>query len=337
MKVPVATPGTFHHCVSRIWDAEFLLGEEEKDYLVKLMWEYEEFCGVNVLTYCIMSDHFHVLLEVPARPPEGLSDQEVITRLRRLPGINRADVIEQQLAEMRQRGDTEAAEALKQQVGERMFDLSSFIGQVKQRFSMWYNPAHKRLGTLWEQRFKSVLVEGTGLALGVMAAYVDLNPVRAGLVDDPKDYRWCGYGDAMSGGAKARKGLRMIMAGALGEAVTFQAAVAGYQEWLFGSKTRDGGEASAARRVQPGISAAEAAEWEKEKRRLPIADYLRMRVRYFSDGVALGSREFVEGVFAAYRDRFSTKRKNGARHLRLVDSEELYALRDLQVRLFGKP
>jgi exodeoxyribonuclease V beta subunit len=40
-----------------------------------------------------------------------------------------------------------------------------------------------------------------------MAAYIDLNPVRAGLVKDPKDYRWCGYAEALSGSRRAQRGL----------------------------------------------------------------------------------------------------------------------------------
>ena len=337
MKVPVASPGTFHHCVSRIADGDFILGDGEKDYLVKLMREYERFCGVNVLTYCMMSDHFHVLLEVPARPQGTLGDQELIAKLRKIPGQNGAELIEQQLAELRQRGDTQAAEALKKRVGERMFDLSEFMKPVKQRFTTWYNPAHGRVGTLWDQRFKSILVEGTGLALGVVAGYVDLNPVRAGLVSDPKDYRWCGYGEALSGGAKAKEGIRRMMTGALGEAVTFKEAAAEYRELMFGPKSEGGSEPAEGRLAPHPRSAAELAELEKARTRLPLAEFLRVRVRYFSDGAAVGSQEFVNRVFAAYRDRFGRKRKDGARRMRLVDSEELYALRALRTKAFGKP
>ena len=76
---------------------------------------------------------------------------------------------------------------------------------------------HQRTGALWESRFKSVLVE-EGIASRTMAAYIDLNPVRAGMVEDPALYRWSSYGEAMGGGAKgngakARAGLvRAIMA-----------------------------------------------------------------------------------------------------------------------------
>ena len=59
-------------------------------------------------------------------------------------------------------------------------------------------------------RFKSVLVED-GEALRTMALYVDLNPVRAGLVEDPKDYRWTGYGEASGGSKRARRGLCRVM------------------------------------------------------------------------------------------------------------------------------
>jgi len=45
----------------------------------------------------------------------------------------------------------------------------------------------------WAERFKSVLLEG-GEALAAVAAYIELNPVRAGLCADPKDYRYCGFG-----------------------------------------------------------------------------------------------------------------------------------------------
>ena len=44
-----------------------------------------------------------------------------------------------------------------------------------------------------------------------MAAYIDLNPVRAGMVEDPADYRWSGYAEAMAGKARSRRGLGRII------------------------------------------------------------------------------------------------------------------------------
>ena len=111
----------------------------------------------------------------------------------------------------------EAAEAIRQRLLVRMGDISQYMKALKQRFSVWYNRSHQRAGTLWNERFKSVLVEGRGNPLQTMAAYIDLNPVRAGLVQDPKDYRFCGYAEVLAEGARrlvacARFGRRMRMA-----------------------------------------------------------------------------------------------------------------------------
>jgi hypothetical protein len=74
----------------------------------------------------------------------------------------------------------------------------------KQRATQSYNTRHGRKGTLWEERFKSILIQGhSGNALATVAAYIDLNPVRARIVSDPKDYRFSGYGEAMAGSKKA--------------------------------------------------------------------------------------------------------------------------------------
>lgn len=83
----------------------------------------------------------------------------------------------------------ENVEAIRRRLLARMHDVSEYMKIVKQRFCVWYNRSHQRRGTLWTERFKRVLVEGQGNPLQTMAAYIDLNPVRAGLLEDPKDYR----------------------------------------------------------------------------------------------------------------------------------------------------
>ncbi len=120
-------------------------------------------------------------------------------------------MIQAQLKELRDSGDDKAAEQTKARYTYRMYDLSEFCKSLKQRFSQYYNKKYDRSGTLWDQRFKSILVEGSRNALLTMAAYIDLNPVRAGMVEDPKDYRWCGYGEAVVGSQRARNGLAYLM------------------------------------------------------------------------------------------------------------------------------
>ena len=63
---------------------------------------------------------------------------------------------------------------LRESFTRRMWDLGLFMKTLKQRFSSWYNKKHNRCGTLWEARYKSVLVEN-GYAARTMSAYIDLN------------------------------------------------------------------------------------------------------------------------------------------------------------------
>ena len=103
-------------------------------------------------------------------------------------------------------GLTDVIEEWRQRQIARMFNLSEFVRCVKLRFTRWHNRKHGRRGTIWEERFGSVVVEEEERALRTMAAYIELNPVRAGMVEDPADYRWSGYAEAMAGKARSRRG-----------------------------------------------------------------------------------------------------------------------------------
>jgi hypothetical protein len=64
---------------------------------------------------------------------------------------------------------------------------------------------------------------------------------------------------------------------------------------------------------------------------LSRAELLRCQVRWFSDGVAIGSKGFVEGIFTRCREHFGPQRKTGARPVR-EDAGGLHALRELRRR-----
>jgi putative transposase len=105
--------------------------------------------------------------------------------------------------------------------------------------------------------------------------------------------------------------------------------------WLFGQGEENEGTMSDGRPVRRGMAPAEVAAVVKAKGQLPLTEYLRLRVRYFTDGAVLGTREFVNEIFTTFRERFGRKRKDGARRLRYVDHDGLYCLRNLQVRILG--
>jgi hypothetical protein len=101
-----------------------------------------------------------------------------------------------------------------------------------------------------------------------------------------------------------------------------------YRKLHFGiGQERPSADGEAARK---GISAEAVEDVQREGGRLSMAALLRCRVRYFSDGVVIGSQGFVNAFFEAKREYFGKKRKNGARKMRGGDWGELRSLRDLR-------
>ncbi len=329
----------YYHCVSRIVDRRYIFEPAEKEHFVRLLRECAEFCEVRVLTYCLMSNHFHVLVEVPRRPPPEArpSAEQVLAKLAKLSGHQNVGLVQQRFEMYRQARDAEGEARYLATFHHRMWDVSEFIRVLKQRFTLWYNARTGRKGTLWEDRFKSVLVEGAGQALTTMAAYIDLNPVRAGIVPDPKDYRWSGYGEAVAGKRGSRLGIQTVVTALQrGREESVSRSLEVYRSWLY----REGDERREAtgpdgRAVRGAVKSTAVAEVLAAKGRLPLGEYVRCRVRYFCDGAALGSREFVEGIFRQHREKFGKRRRDGARRMRGVEAGELFTLRDLRKDVFG--
>jgi len=220
-----------------------------------------------------------------------------------------------------------------------------------------------------------------------VSAYIDLNAVRAGLVEDPKDYRHCGYAAAVAGDAKARSGLLSLYTcgsegvsrGGSGAGGGQAAGTAGEEEGAgtgtgAGARGQDArapflaGAQVAAVSGESGEAKVKAREWKEvgaEYRRrlfvrggvsgssgkvalsreqirrvlqkggeLSLGEVLRLRIRHLTDGVVLGSKGFVDGVWLAHRARFGPRRRSGARSIRGGGKTlaGLSALRDLRVR-----
>ena len=118
-------------------------------------------------------------------------------------------ILELRLAELKEKGINGAYEEFREGYFKRMWNVSLFMKVLKQRFTQWYNKQHQRTGTLWESRFSSSIIQAGG-ALKEVAAYIDLNPVRAKICDDPKGYRLSGYAEALGGGELAREAIRYM-------------------------------------------------------------------------------------------------------------------------------
>ena len=353
----------FYHCISRVVDRKRAFGQGEKEKFRTFMRMQENFSGCRVVCYCLMDNHIHLLLEVPPMPAGGLSDAALLARLGAIYNEAEVAVVAKELSEARKQvrdGVSQGGRVLEihARYTYRMHDLSEFMKTLMQRFTKWFNRTHSRTGNLWEDAFKSVIVED-GVAAKTMAAYIDLNPVRAGMVKDPADYRWSSYGEAIGGGPKgngkkARAGLvRALRAhqGAGADAALWAHDVAREYRNLLLAGAEEKLEARVGKsgtiemkRIRKGMSAEEVArekEREKtcEKKRsgeISLGRMLRHRVRYFTDGAVIGSRDFVNEAFAATRERFGPRRKDGARKMRgsaTATAGLLWSARDLKQRI----
>jgi len=366
----------FYHCISRIVDRRFVLGAQEKEKFRALMRMYEKFSGCRVTSYCLMDNHFHLLLEVPPMPKNGppdtalsnaglsnasLSDTELLYRLSALYNEAFVATVAKELADARKLVKAGLADEsivvaqIHERFTYRMHDLGEFMKGLLQRYTQWHNRIHERSGRLWEDRFKSVIVED-GVAARTMAAYIDLNPVRAGLVKDPAEYRWSSYGEAIGGGAKgngktARAGLVRAWGahkGMLADAALWSGEISrAYRKMLMAhavEKTSEsiGPDGSLVRKTtRKGIpkephkklTPEEQAVKQQRDGEIPFARMLQHRIRYFTDGAVIGSRIFVDEAFVNSRTRFGPKRNSGARKMRgdaTAASTLLYSMRDLR-------
>jgi hypothetical protein len=133
----------------RVVERRMAFGQEEKEQFRTYTRMYEDFSSCRVLAYCLMSNHVHLLVEVPPAAVGGVSDKELLQHLRVLYSEEVVAVVAQELAELRRRvKNGQADEALVQQVHARytyrMNDLSQFMKSLMQRFTQWFNRKHER-------------------------------------------------------------------------------------------------------------------------------------------------------------------------------------------------
>lgn len=315
-RIIISDQTAVYHCISRCAGNQFLLQDPDKEQLRRMLWQQADFCGVQIITHGILDNHFHV--EVRVAPVGELSDAQLLGRAERFypPQAPLLRRMHQELAR-----DGVLSYRLRQQLLRRMGNLSCFMKELKQRFSRWYNGCHERFGTLWAQRFTSVLVQDDPEVVRTIALYIDLNAVRAGLVMDPKDYRFCGYAEAAAGNPLAQAGLLS----ALGME-SWEKGGPEYRQMLYLAA----GTAGAAGKAL--LSRAAILKVLAEGGEIEPGEALRLRVRHFCDGLVLGFQEYVEGIFQQFRKQFGKTRRTGARKLRGLPFDKLRTLRDLRIQ-----
>ena len=182
------------HCINRCVRRSFLCGEDpltHANYDHRKAWLEQRLkflagqFGIDVLGFAIMSNHFHIILRNRPDVVSTWSDTEVATRwLRICPGRMGADgqspepkqAAVDALAHDRPRLET---------IRRRLSDISWLMAKIAEPIARWANKEDQATGRFWEGRYRAVklCVEAALLAC---AAYVDLNPVRSGLVETPE-------------------------------------------------------------------------------------------------------------------------------------------------------
>lgn len=191
-----------YHLVSRLAHRAFFLDDEEKTRAVELLRRVEEFSGVVVLAYAIMSNHFHIFIYVPE--PEELDDNEI---LRRINVLYRDASLLQVLGEWtRLKNDEERLWEYRNSFVRRMWNSSEFMRTYKQHFTMSFNGRHDHHGTMFEGRYHERNHKPDEAVMWRTSAYIDINACEAGIVSRPEDYEWCSFAAAVKGDEKARRG-----------------------------------------------------------------------------------------------------------------------------------
>ncbi len=170
---------------------------------------------------------------------------------------------------------------------EKWGSLSEFVKEIKQGFSRFYNRRHHRKGFFWSERFKSVIVDN-GETLINCLAYIDLNPIRAGIAEKPEEYRWCTLGYHAQTNNLDR----------------FLSLDFGLREFaLEGAKVR---LAHYRRFVYEKGGLIKGMEDRSKGLALTDVDRFRYRTRYFTDSGIIGTKEFVSRVYQSFKGHFSS-------------------------------
>ena len=289
----------FYHVVSRIGGKRFLIDEKEKAILLGMIRAAAAFSGVELYTFAIMSNHFHLLVRVPRR--KTVSDTELLRRMEALYGTPRYRKVLEKWEKWTQKKQEWRVLDEKARMRARMYDLSQFCKTFKETYTQDFNKRHENTGTIWEGRFKSILLEGSYRAMMTVAGYIHLNPVRAAMADAPEDARNAGYGAACHGDFAAQDGLRALVSRVCrAEDSSWEQArevCANAIEGKVPSSTQDGEMEAESSPAEKALD--EVVERDEKGRMLPpktMHGLLRRRVAGFLQGGALGGAVFLRRV-----------------------------------------
>ena len=282
-----------YHIISRTALDGYVMGDVEKEYLLKLIKRLSFVYFAEVLGFCLMGSHFHLVVRMHA--DKGYSDNEIRRRFQLYYGDDKRELTDGQIPCFRVKWS----------------NLSEYVKEIKQEFSRFYNKRHHRKGFFWSDRFKSVIVDN-GETLINCLAYIDLNPVRAGICERPEEYRWCSLGYHIQTHNKDH--LLSLDFGLKEFGVKTDDKLRSYREYVY-----EKGSIS-------GI--------EKERSKgfdIDAVDRFRYRTRYFTDSGVIGTRAFVHKCCQQFKHHFSSTHEKVPKGIKGLDG--VYSMKRLSERI----
>ena len=294
-RMKIKNSGCLYHLVNRscgvIKDLPFTDVDKERGF--KLIERLCDFYLLEVISVVWMSNHFHIVLYAPGESP---SIEEAALRYNKYYDGDKDEL------------NIEIDPKKCQEVAEQMIDISHFMRIFQQRYTRRYNRAHHRRGTLWADRFKSVILDGNEEALWSCVKYVELNAVRAGIVDDPADYRFCSWGRYCGSGvhpfhANFIKHIRATVEShrgrSQGSSVSDEDVFCEFAEQMTRIIVHESGGTTE--------EVEEAGKEARKKESMPVR-FLR-RTRHWSDGAIIGSKAFVQEMGCRFDDKQRVMKK----------------------------
>ncbi|MBC8466895.1 MAG: hypothetical protein H8D55_03550 [Deltaproteobacteria bacterium] len=284
-----------YHIISRTALDGLVIGDVENEFLAALIRRLSSVYFAEVLGFCLMGTHFHLLVRM--HPGTEFTDDEIKQRFKLYYGDdNKRELSQGQIPLFRL----------------KWASLSEYVKEIKQGFSRFYNKLHNRKGFFWAERFKSVIVENGDTLINCLA-YIDLNPVRAGIVKRPEEYRFCSLGYHVQTGNKDRflsLDFGLAEFGVKGERERLKY----YRKFVYEKGDLDG--------------------LDKEKERdfqLNQVDRFRYRTRYFTDSGIIGTKAFIDRHFQRFKGHFGCK--HDKRGNAIPGLEGIYSMKRLSEKM----
>ena len=279
-----STEAAFYHLTNRVagkTDWFPFRDEQARRKLLDMMLFYVDAYRCRLAAFQIMDNHFHFIVHF--EKPRTLSRKALMESAHKLYGRK---------AEAKTEDWTDAQWKV---FNERLFDVSKLMANVNGLYAVWYNRQFGRQGHFWGDRFKNPELLGLeAVQDGIL--YVELNAVRAGMVNRPEQWKWGSARWRLTGNEQDLIPLEELFPPEPGTDV-----YSGYRARLYYRGA-----------VPTRENQAAIPRWilhQEQRRGFASPGAFRRRLRFMTDGLAVGPAEKVAQLLESYRQQGRYRRR----------------------------